>query len=110
VFFRHAFQHDGAPPKDHGFGTLPRWAVELNTFGGVLAAPPPESPSHEHLPGDYVLKSPADTHAGCDVTLVPTVESTIRRPIMGATNMGTMKPDPLMPMISEEKSVTKPSP
>ena len=47
VFFRHVFRQDTALTKDHGFGSLPAWAVELNTFQqGVLAAPPPESPSH----------------------------------------------------------------
>lgn len=110
VFFRHVFRQDGAPPKDHGFGTLPGWAVELNTFQGTLAASPPESPSHEHLPGDYVLKSPTDTKAGCNVALLPTLEGTVRRPIMGATNMGTMKPDPLMPTMSDDKPATRPSP
>src|SRR5204863_4105671 len=78
VFFRHTFRQDGAPPKDHGFGSLPRWAVELITFQGTAAAPPPDSPVHEHLPGDYVLKSPADTNAGCSLALLPTVESAVR--------------------------------
>jgi hypothetical protein len=111
VFFRHSFRLDGQMQhKDHGFGSLPRWAVELNTFPGALAGPAPESPTHDHLAGDYVLKSPADTNAGCNLALLPTVESTVRRPIMGATNMGTMKPDPLMPTMSEGSSSTRPSP
>jgi hypothetical protein len=110
VFFRHMVRQDSNPPKDHGFGSLPNWAVELNTFHGALAAAPPESPSHEHLPGDYVLKSPADTKAGCSLALLPTLEGTVRRPIMGATNMGTMKPDPLMPTMADDKPATRPSP
>jgi len=62
------------------------------------------------LPGDYVLKSPADTKAGCSLALLPTLEGTVRRPIMGASTMGTMKPDPLMPTMSDEKPATRPSP
>jgi hypothetical protein len=112
VFFRQSFRRGAeSEPKDHGlFGSLPRWAVELNTFPGTLAAAPPESPTHEHLPADYVLKSPADTKAGCNLALLPTLEGTVRRPIMGATNMGTMKPDPLMPTMSDDKPAARPSP
>lgn len=112
VFFRHSFRADGVTePKDFGlFGSLPRWAVELNTFPGTLAGGVPESPFQDHLPSDYVLKSPADTNAGCTLALLPAVESTVRRPIMGASTMGTMKPDPLMPTMSDDKPSTRPAP
>jgi len=110
IFFRHVFRQDSALPKDHGFGSLPAWAVELITSQSTLASPAPETPTHEHLPTDYVLKSPADTNAGCNPSQLPSVEGSVRRPIMGATNMGTMKPDPLMPMISDDKPATRPSP
>ena len=111
VFLRHAARRDGQPEmKDTGFGSLPRWAVELSTFPGILGAAAPESPSHEQLPSDYVLKSPADTNAGCNLALLPIVEGIVRRPIMGATNMGTMKPDPLAPPMTDEKSSARPSP
>lgn len=111
VFLRLAAMRDGQlETKDTGFGSLPSWAVELSTFPGTLAAAAPESPSHEQLPSDYVLKSPADTNAGCNLALLPVVEGVVRRPIMGATNMGTMKPDPLAPPMTNEKITAPPAP
>jgi serine/threonine protein kinase len=107
IFFRHVSRQDEALPEDYGFGSLPGWAVELKTFDGTLASPAPEKSSHEQLPSDYVLKSPADANTGSNPAKLPSVEGTIRRPIMGATNMGTMKPDPLMPMISDDTPATR---
>jgi hypothetical protein len=110
VFYRHAFRQDGElQRKDQGFGSLPSWASSLNTFPGELAAAPPETPTHDHLPGDYVLKSPADTNAGCNPSQLPVVDSTVRRPIMGASTMGTMKPDPTMSTPGDEKT-SRPTP
>jgi hypothetical protein len=41
--------------------------------------------------------------------LLPTVESAVRRPIMGAMNMGVMKPDPTMtPMIEDKPAARMP--
>ena len=77
---------------------------------GELAGPAPETPMQDHLASDYVLKSPTNTGAGCSAALLPVVEGAVRRPIMGATNMGAMKPDPTMTPTIEEKPATRPAP
>jgi serine/threonine protein kinase len=106
VFFRHQFRHDGIDEqKDSGFGSLPSWATDLVPFTGTLTAAPPETPAHDHLPVDYLLKSPANTNAGCSNTALPMLEPTTKRSATGMSTMGTMKSDMLMPTTDDKPTM-----
>jgi len=107
ILLRQVYQQDGRETTiDTNIGDLQR---------GSVTGPPADVPTHELSVSDYLLKSPANASAGCDPALLPktATDGTSRRPVMGATNMSTMKPDApmsLMPPIMDEKPTMKTTP
>jgi serine/threonine protein kinase len=113
TFFRRQLLQNGlVSTLDSPLDDLPRWARDRNAEQGYLPSPPADLAWHDATLADFLLKNANEEAVGCQLDQLPVVESTVRRPIKNATNMGGMNPDlpaPITAPIMDDKANMRPT-